>query len=90
MKKLKLDLTELAVESFATASQDAPDGTVRAHDGSGADVSCDETTCGDSIAYTCPPVGGYCLPQSTFAPSCGGQLSCECTAPSPWCGEGEG
>jgi hypothetical protein len=84
MAKLRLDLTDLKVESFAAAAAGDPRGTVRAHDGSGADVTCD-AACEDSGAYTCPPVEGYCLPEGTLAPSCGGQFSCKCTALPPWC-----
>lgn len=83
MAKLKLDVNELGVESFDTteAGQELG-GTVRAHsvvDSEGQD------TCGESGYYTCD-YGTICLPQSTLAPSCGGQFSCKCTYGGPYCG----
>jgi hypothetical protein len=84
MAKLKLDLDDLGVESFETTDEEAgPRGTVRAHD-SVIDSEGQET-CGESGFYTCD-YGTICLPQSTMAPSCGGQFSCKCTYGGPFCG----
>jgi len=75
MTKLKLDLNALSVESFDTTDAGRGlAGTVRAHDSgeptTGNDVCESEVTCDN---------GWVCLPQSTLAPSCGGQFSCKCT-----------
>jgi hypothetical protein len=48
--KLKLDLDDLAVESFQPSAQAALDGTVVAHETGQWDVSC-----GGSCADTCDP-----------------------------------
>jgi len=83
MAKLKLDLNELGVESFETTEIDRViSGTVRAHD-SGLESEGLETC--ESGVYTCD-YGTICLPQSTMAPSCGGQVSCKCTIGGPFCG----
>ena len=83
MAKLKLDLNDLGVESFDTTdTAQALTGTVRAHD---SDVSEGQDTCGESGYYTCN-YDSICLPESTLAPSCGGQVSCKCTYGGPYCG----
>ena len=84
MAKLKLDLNDLGVESFDTTETDRVlAGTVRAH----SDVSEGQDTCDTDASgyYTCD-YGTICLPQSTMAPSCGGQISCKCTYGGPYCG----
>jgi hypothetical protein len=82
MAKLRLDLDALGVESFETTEDArALTGTVRAHDS----LSEGQDTCGESGVYTCD-YGTICLPQSTLAPSCGGQFSCKCTLVGPFCG----
>lgn len=63
MRKLKLDLEELAVDSFDTRAEDGDArGTVRAHESEGGGcnyatyeyVSCDYSDCGGaSCAYQC-------------------------------------
>lgn len=69
MKKLTLQLDQLAVESFATAATPAPRGTVQAH-GTVFDATCGpENTCGPQ---TCLDV--YCV-KDTFDP-CGGSAGC--------------
>lgn len=62
MRKLKLDLDALAVESFAASADAAAPGTVRANDESNArcnsDVSCGNTcvdSCGICGTYLCVP-----------------------------------
>jgi hypothetical protein len=79
MSKLKLDVAALRVESFSMTDEAAgPRGTVRAHDSAVDSEGWD--TCDGSGVYTCD-YGTICLPQSTMAPSCGGQFSCKCTDP---------
>ena len=66
MKKLKLDLAELSVESFTTSSSASGQGTVEGHSTFGGD-SCDaQYTCGPQ---TCGPA--YCG-LDTFNPDCSG------------------
>lgn len=72
MKKLRLDLDALVVETFATRPcEDDPRGTVRAHDATeypcnDSDLQCAPTgfyyeTCNVSCAYMCFPSGnGTC------------------------------
>jgi hypothetical protein len=71
MKKLSLDLDQLAVESFDTSASKRPAGTVRAHGYTDTtceqiicdcgptnltcETNCDEYTCGDSCVNACPP-----------------------------------
>jgi len=51
MKKLSLDLDQLAVESFDTATARAPRGTVRGNDIS--DTTCYQRLCECQSAFTC-------------------------------------
>lgn len=51
MKKLTLDLDQLAVESFDTAGARTPHGTVRGNDIS--DTSCYQRLCECPSAFTC-------------------------------------
>jgi hypothetical protein len=61
MEKLRLDLDELAVESFATDAADAGEGTVLAHQRTiDQGHSCQRTPC-------CP---------NTFQPSCAETCTC--------------
>jgi hypothetical protein len=53
MEKLKLDLDELAVESFATDAADAGEGTVLAHQGMTRGHSCQRTGCCPETWDTC-------------------------------------
>lgn len=71
MKKLTLQLDQLAVESFATAATPAPRGTVQAH-ATQIDPTCGpENTCGP---YTCREL--YCV-KDTYDPEfCGGSAGC--------------
>ena len=63
MKKLRLEIEQLAVESFATAAATAPRGTVQAH-GTQFDNTCGpENTCGPQ---TC--LDAYCVRTETFDP----------------------
>ncbi|HZG43673.1 MAG TPA: hypothetical protein VEY93_11960 [Longimicrobium sp.] len=52
MKKLKLDIETLNVQSFAVAADDAEQGTVMAHSGF---TNCGGITC---IMSLCPDCGG--------------------------------
>ncbi len=80
MRKLRLGLEALAVESFATAERTDARGTVRAHAtemGATCDPapSCGPETCG----------GAYCIRHTDNANLCGGGsggCSGNCTAPS--------
>ena len=70
MKKLKLNLDDLKVESFATTSEATglPKGTVRGYDPCTEQISCDDVTCG-SITCAPGPGPGTCL-APTSADSC--------------------
>ena len=80
MRKLRLDVEELAVESFETLEERAERGTVLGHARTYAwEYSCDENntcaqmmTCGAnaSCAYTC-----------NNADTCGGEYSCDINCP---------
>lgn len=80
MKKLKLSLENLAVESFTTAASPAPRGTVRAHAtelGQTCDPapSCGPETCG----------GAFCIRHTDNPNICGiGSAGCSvgCTPPT--------
>jgi hypothetical protein len=76
MNKLKLQIEDLAIESFETAKSAGNEGTVVAHATQGRNYTCDpvvgtcfgytcyETcaeTCADSCAYTCDPAVGTCF-----------------------------
>jgi hypothetical protein len=92
MKKLRLTVDDLAVESFQTASVEALRGTVRGHDDStdcsygspmytGCDLSC-EFACDGSgdCTPTCPRTsggGGGGTHDVTCYPDSGCDLSCE-------------
>jgi hypothetical protein len=80
MRKLKLDLDELAVESFSTFASRNEEGTVHARSGESCDV-CEppcsgRNTCADSCDGVCGSY--YCY---TDEPSCG-QGSCLYTCTS--------
>jgi hypothetical protein len=74
MKKLKLEMEDLSVESFATSQAAGPRGTVEAHNTffgqtCGAERTCGPQTCGEMYCVigtdpiNCAPTGGL---------SCGG------------------
>lgn len=76
MKKLRLKMEDLAVESFTTADAAPARGTVDAHNNTFRGNTCGaEFTCGPQ---TCPPA--YCVIQ-TDPLQCGGTLGC----PTPAC-----
>jgi hypothetical protein len=79
-RKLKLDVEELAVESFETAAARRPAGTVYANSG---DLSCYETCVGPA----CPPW----IDKTVGCPLSGGFTDCDdCTGFSDChCGESE-
>ena len=71
MKKLKLQVEDLAVESFTTAAAPEPRGTVRAHAtefGQTCDPapSCGPETCG----------GAFCIRHTDNIDICGGSVGC--------------
>jgi hypothetical protein len=79
MKKLKLQMDDLLVESFATASAAGPRGTVEAHNTFRGNTCGAENTCGPQ---TCPPM--YCVIETAFP--CGGDsLNCTVGCPTPGC-----
>lgn len=84
MNKLKLQLDQLTVESFATSLQSGPRGTVQAH-GTEAGNTCEGArTCGP---YTCGDL--YCVPETDNANLCGGSGGCSVGCPSAGCGSGQ-
>ncbi|HEX6370114.1 MAG TPA: hypothetical protein VF006_14430 [Longimicrobium sp.] len=52
MKKLKLQIEDLAIESFATAAQAGDEGTVVGHATQGNKYTCDPRV-GTCFGYTC-------------------------------------
>jgi hypothetical protein len=82
MKKLKLEVEELAVESFATDGGAAMSGTVEAYGTFGGNTCGPENSCGPQ---TCPPA--MCVIDTDY-PGCngGGSVGCGtgtgCTNPS--------
>ena len=96
MKKLKLDVDALAVETFATAASAARQGTVRGLDGQwsidgGAycTVECDGGSgpyCG-TAAVTCEygptmnPMDSHCLDATGAGATCNGVETCYNTCP---------
>jgi hypothetical protein len=73
MKKLRLNVDELAVESFAVAAGDALRGTVLARAGANGEPCprTDESTCDPHQACGCIP---------SWAISCAGASSCDAVA----------
>lgn len=73
MKKIKLDLARLSVETFDTAAlARAPRGTVRGLAGTEpvectAMTNCQQITCG----YSCPSNLPYCMPTELEYATCG-------------------
>lgn len=91
MKKLKLEIEQLSVESFATATEKAPLGTVEAHGtmkGStcGAENTCGPQTCGQMMCVieTEFPCGGggtnTCPPGTANCPTAGAFTCLGCTS----------
>ena len=70
MKKLQLDLDQLAVESFQTAAPARADGTVRAHG-----VSEVLTECPGCTLRICP-TGESCDAAESCIDSCGDSCNC--------------
>lgn len=67
MKKLRLNIEQLAVESFTTSLSPQPRGTVQAHgtvigDSCGPERTCGPETCGEL----------YCIPHTENPNVCGG------------------
>jgi hypothetical protein len=91
MRKLKLEINGLRVESFDTAPTGGHAGTVHAHvtayyelcSGGQTDTcpptaaTC-EPTCNEATCYTCPPPTGTCPAPTGFgAYTCEGFASCD-------------
>lgn len=91
MKKLKLQVDQLAVESFTTSAPAMPRGTVEAHgtfidNTCGPERTCGPQTCGDLYCVigtdpiNCGPSGASCPPPCPVPTINGcptnGQLSC--------------
>ena len=90
MRKLRLDLDQLTVESFDTAAKVKEKGTVIAEQQCTCQTQCTCPgcpTCGDtcpaSCAYTCDDpscaesCGGSCVPEYSCWDTCAGQYTCE-------------
>lgn len=90
MRKLRLDLDQLAVESFDTAAKEAEKGTVVAEQQCTCLTQCTcpgcpscDDTCPVTCAYTCddPSCGescyGSCPPDYSCWDTCAGQYTCE-------------
>jgi hypothetical protein len=74
MKKLKLQMEDLAVDSFTTSNADAPRGTVDAHNTFRGNTCGPENTCGPQ---TCLPA--YCVIDTADPLGCGGTGACGTT-----------
>ncbi|HEU0300010.1 MAG TPA: hypothetical protein VFR37_11160 [Longimicrobium sp.] len=85
MKKLKLQIDDLAVETFQTAGAQGDEGTVVGHATQGNKHTCDpqvgtcfgytcyETcgdTCADTCQYTCDPLVGTCFGYTCAGAGC--------------------
>ncbi|HVH12310.1 MAG TPA: hypothetical protein VM759_04620 [Longimicrobium sp.] len=64
MRKLKLDLNGLRVDSFQTAKTSAEHGTVRGHDATRLQDSCGCPIPSDGCSIGCPVTGAECGPNS--------------------------
>jgi|SRR5215218_6166345 len=96
MKKLNLDLDQLAVESFDTSAAVRPRGTVRGFDITDStcydegcacltnrtcDTNCNQETCGASCYQICAPTNAG--EHTCNQPSC--FYSCTCPPPTDFC-----
>lgn len=91
-KKMRLELSELAVETFSTDKIPESGGTVRAHEPAAGNnpvidtlasallpLGCIGSLAGCSIAWTCPQSCGITCPQ-TCTPTCTCSYTCDnCT-----------
>lgn len=75
MKKLRLQMDDLAVESFTTSNAGGGRGTVEGHNTLGGDSCGAENTCGPQ---TCGAV--YCVRDTVDPLACGGGGSGGCTS----------
>ncbi len=67
MKKLKLAIDELAVESFDTSAVDRGEGTVRGHDNHETRLSCrGDNSCLETGCDTCDNSLDYCTCRCTY------------------------
>ncbi len=76
MRKLRLDVDSLGVESFATASHAAAPGTVRGAEGTYTPEDTCATSCAGGPYCDCVPVSER--PCDTCATSCAGGPYCDC------------
>lgn len=67
MKKLRLDLDALAVESFSTRVAEHAEGTVQGQDAETQTDSCGQATCGTYCSWT----NGVWACRSVCGPACG-------------------
>jgi len=79
MRKVKLQLESLVVETFETSAVEGPGGTVHGHDRTEACTN----TCGNSCfntACTCPEYGTCAVscPDGSCWISCDGAFTCIC------------
>lgn len=74
MKKIRLDVDTLSVESFATAAADADEGTVHAHQEASVDFCPSVNVC--ASVQICVPQQSTARQMSNYA-SC--VARCECT-----------
>ena len=79
MRKVKLQLDELAVESFDTAAVEKPGGTVHAHERTDGCTNTCPASC-FITACSCPEYGTCAVscPNGTCWLSCDGGYSCFC------------
>jgi len=74
MKKIRLDVETLSVESFTTAAADPEEGTVRAHQQASVDFCLSVNAC--ASVQICAPQQSTARQASNYA-SCA--VNCECT-----------
>ena len=72
MKKFRLDLESVRVESFETSDLEAQRGTVQGH--ISVAVSCYDTDCCSDLSDCCPPDTSYCSDQ--WSACCNTNFSC--------------
>lgn len=78
MRKLRLDLDEIRVDSFRTSEESAWRGTVRGNGGpDGAEAEVDE-----EVAITPPPPPKTASPEYTCFDTCAATCQTRCTCPT--------
>jgi len=94
MRKIKLDLEALSVESFATGEEKPAAGTVQAHVGTAlcntANQTCEDATCGGEqtcgAEYSCADSCGACNTYNCGTPPDSNILACGWS--NGWCQSG--